>query len=147
MSIDYSDIKLHADLEPNLPAIVADSNGLKQVFINLIKNSTEALAEKSGTLTIRTRYLSPPLGGMLPQGLGSARGYVEIVIHDDGPGVPEAIKEKLFDPYVSAKRGDHSGLGLSVVYNTIKSLHGTIVCESTPDQGTAFTIELPVNNQ
>lgn len=142
-----SDIKLHADLEPNLPAIVADSNGLKQVFINLIKNSTEALAEKSGTLTIRTRYLSPPLRGMLKQGLGSARGYVEIVIHDDGPGVPEAIKEKLFDPYVSAKRGDHSGLGLSVVYNTIKSLHGTIVCESTPDQGTAFTIELPVNNQ
>ena len=71
-------------------------------------------------------------------------GFVRIVVRDDGPGVPEAIREKLFDPYVSTKSGRHSGLGLSVVYNTIQSMQGTIFCESTPGEGTVFVIELPV---
>lgn len=140
-------IHLHADLEQNLPTITADSDGLKQVLLNLIKNAAEAMAGKGGNLKIRTRHLSPPLGGKSLQGLGGTHGIVEIVVRDDGPGVPEEIKEKLFDPYVSSKHGDHSGLGLSVVYNTIKSFHGTIVCESAPNKGTAFIIELPVNKK
>ena len=142
--LSKADIHVHADFDPNLPAIAVDADGLKQVFINLIKNAAEAMAGRGGNLEIRTRHLSPALGGKRQQGGGDAAAFVEIVIRDDGPGIPEEIKEKLFDPYVSTKRGGHSGLGLSVVYNKIKSLQGTVVCESVPHHGTIFTIELPM---
>lgn len=140
-----ANVNVQLDLEQNLPTIVVDSDGLKQVLINLVKNAAEAMAGRGGNLRLRTRHLPPPLGGKTLHGGESVSGYVEIVVRDDGPGIPEAIKEKLFDPYVSAKSAGHSGLGLSVVYNIIKSFHGTIVCESAPNNGAAFTIELPVN--
>ena len=145
--LSEANIHVYEDLEPNLPTIVADPDGLKQVLINLIKNAAEAMAGAGGNLKIRTRHISPALGEKLRGDVRGPHGYVEIVVRDDGPGVPQAIKERLFDPYVSAKRGDHPGLGLSVVYNTIKSLQGTIVCESAPNQGTVFTIELPVKTR
>jgi putative nucleotidyltransferase with HDIG domain len=137
-------VQLHTDLAPNLPTIAADSNSLKQVFINLIKNAAEAMANRGGNLTIQTRRLAPALGGKTAARADDAGGYIKIVVKDDGPGIPEAIKEKLFDPYVSTKSGTHAGLGLSVVYNTINACHGIIVCESDPNMGTTFTIELPV---
>ena len=138
--LDTADIHLHTALEKNLPAVAADPDKLKQVLINLIKNAAEAMADSGGTLDIRTRHFPPPMGAK-PQHGG---GYVEIRVRDDGPGIPEAIREKVFDPYVSTKSGRHSGLGLSVVYNTIQSLQGTIFCESTPGEGTVFVVELPV---
>ena len=139
----HSDVKLHTDLEADLPPIIAEKAGLKQVFINLIKNAAEAM-EGGGNLFIQTRHLPPPISGAPAYGKKGSIGYVEIQFKDDGPGIPEAIKEKLFDPYVSSKEGGHSGLGLSIAYNIIKSLHGQIVCECIPDQGTIFKIELPV---
>jgi signal transduction histidine kinase len=140
-------IQVSVDLDPNLPAIAADPNGLKQVFINLIKNAAEAMAGSGGNLEIRTRHLSPVLGGKAIHGEAGTRKYVEILFRDDGPGIAESIKEKLFDPYVSTKSGFHAGLGLSVVYHTIQSLHGTITCDSAPGKGTLFLIELPVNQR
>ena len=70
-------------------------------------------------------------------------GYVEITISDDGPGIPAEIKTRLFEPYASTKRGNHSGLGLSIVHNIILTLKGTISCESEPGDGTTFRIGLP----
>jgi signal transduction histidine kinase/HD-like signal output (HDOD) protein len=137
--LSAADIHLHAELEKDLPAVAGDPDSLKQVFINLIKNAAEAMAG-GGTLEVRTRHHPPPIGAKGQH----AGGYVEIIVRDDGPGIPEAIREKLFDPYVSTKSGRHAGLGLSVVYNTIQSLQGTIFCESTPGEGTVFIVELPV---
>lgn len=141
--LKHSDINLLTALEPDLPVVTAEKAGLKQVFINLIKNAAEAM-DAGGTLEIRTRYLPPPIGGGRIDGKKDANGYVEIRFMDDGPGIPEAIREKLFDPYVSSKAGEHSGLGLSIVYNIVKSFHGRITCSSLPDKGTVFEIELPV---
>ena len=100
--------------------------------------------EAGGNLFIQTRHLPPPISGEPANGKKDSHGYVEIQFKDDGPGISEDIKEKLFDPYVSSKEGGHSGLGLSIAYNIIKSLHGQIVCTSIPDQGTIFKIELPM---
>ncbi|MBR9987221.1 MAG: HDOD domain-containing protein [Desulfosarcina sp.] len=139
----HADVKLHTDLEKDLPPIIAEQAGLKQVFINLIKNAAEAM-QAGGNLFIQTRHLPPPISGKSAHGKKDSKGYVEIQFKDDGPGIPEDIKEKLFDPYVSSKEGGHSGLGLSIVYNIIKSLHGQIACKSIPDRGTIFTIQLPI---
>ncbi len=139
----HSEVNLHTDLQADLPPIIAEKAGLKQVFINLINNAAEAM-DAGGNLYIQTRHLPPPISGGPAYGKKGSLGSVEIQFKDDGPGIPEAIKEKLFDPYVSSKEGGHSGLGLSIAYNIIKSLHGQIVCERIPDQGTVFKIELPV---
>jgi signal transduction histidine kinase len=139
----HSDVALHTDLQAGLPPIIGDKAGLKQVFINLIKNAAEAM-ESGGNLFIQTRHLPVPIGGKHGQGKKDFNGYVEIQFRDDGPGIPEAIKEKLFDPYVSSKKGGHSGLGLSIAYNIVKSLQGRISCEPIPGNGTVFIIELPV---
>ena len=136
-------VKLHTDLDKDLPPIIADKAGLKQVFINLIKNAAEAM-ESGGNLFIQTRHLPPPIGGKHLHGKKTFDGYVEIQFVDDGPGIPEDMQEKLFDPYVSSKDGGHSGLGLSISYNIIKSLHGQIICQRSPDEGTVFKIELPI---
>ena len=139
----HADVKLHTDLEKDLPPVIAEKAGLKQVFINLIKNAAEAM-QAGGNLFIQTRHLPPPISGKHVHGKKDFNGYVEIQFKDDGPGIPEEIKEKLFDPYVSSKEGGHSGLGLSIAYNIVKSLHGQITCTRIPHQGTVFIIELPI---
>ena len=142
--LSKSKIDLRTALDPNLPPVAAHPDGLKQVFINLIKNAAAAMAEKGGRIEIQTRHISAPLGTKSTSRGGGENGHVEVVVRDDGPGIEPTVRETLFDPYISTKKGEHSGLGLSVVHNIIKSFQGTIACDSAPGKGTTFTIELPV---
>jgi len=143
----YSDrgITVHADLDPNLPPVQGNKNGLKQVFINLIKNAAEALQE-GGNIFIKTRKITPELEkGSYPD--TASVGYAEIVIKDDGPGIPEEMKKRIFEPFATSKGRGHSGLGLSVAHNIIQTLKGSITCESTKGEGTTFTITLPLHKE
>jgi signal transduction histidine kinase/HD-like signal output (HDOD) protein len=142
-SLNYFNIKLHLELDPALPTVLADKNSLKQVFINLIKNASEAMTE-GGNLHIQTRHISSRLGGGLAYSELEYPGYAEIAIADDGPGIPDDFKARLFEPYVTTKGENHSGLGLSIVHSIIKGLNGSISCESEPGKGTAFKIGLPI---
>ena len=135
-------ISIHIDLDPSLPPVLGSKNGLKQVFINLIKNAAEALTE-GGNIYIKTRKISPQLGDSEILTGTKAQGFAEITISDDGPGIPPEIRSKIFQPFASTKGGAHSGLGLSVVHNIITALNGTIVCESEEGKGTTFRISLP----
>ena len=139
----HSNVKIETDFQTSLPMANAEKAGLKQVFINLIKNAAEAM-QSGGTLLIRTCLIPPPIGSNRAAGRTKANGRIQIQFIDDGPGIPDAIKEKLFDPYVSSKKGEHSGLGLSIAFNIVKSFHGHITCERAEDKGTVFTIELPL---
>jgi signal transduction histidine kinase len=136
-------IQLQTVFGRNLPTLSASPDELKQVFLNLIKNAAEAM-RTGGHLSIRTIYIPEPLGGKPAQAADSAGGYIAIAIQDDGPGIAADLREKLFEPYTSTKKGDHAGLGLSVVYNIIKSHGGSIDYESAAGKGTTFVIELPI---
>ena len=70
---------------------------------------------------------------------------IVLTIGDDGPGIPEKIREKLFSPFMTTKGHGHSGLGLSIVHRAVQDLGGTIECESDREKGTCFTISLPLN--
>lgn len=133
-----SRIEINLDLDSQLPMVIADGNRMKQVFINLVKNGVEAMPQ-GGNLSIETRCDKSALGDM-KEGLE----YVEIVLSDDGQGIPDAIKPRLFEPYVSSKGSGHAGLGLSIVYGIVRELNGTITCESDRESGTSFKIFLPV---
>ena len=118
-------------LDPTLPALYCPGDKLKQVLLNLIKNATEALAE-GGRIDISTRNNFYQNG----------RPYIAITIRDDGPGMAPEILNNLFQAVESTKEG-HAGLGLAIVSNLVAEMDGHIACQSSPDQGTEFTVLLP----
>jgi signal transduction histidine kinase len=135
-----SGVSVHFKPDSTLPTIHSEKNGLKQVFINLMQNAVEAMPG-GGNIYIETRPLAKRTGEETGDRSWDA---VEISFRDDGPGIPEAVKTRLFEPFVTSKKGAHAGLGLSVAYNIIKDLRGDITCESGSNTGTTFTVALPV---
>ena len=131
-------IRLDQDLDTHLPVIVSDRNRLKQALINLLKNAMEAMPG-GGTIHVSTRMLSIP-----PRQIGSKdeAGHIKISVCDNGPGIDEGIKNKLFKPNVTSKIG-HDGLGLSIVNEAVADINGVLMCESITGRGTCFHIELP----
>ena len=137
-----SGVEVHLDLNDTLPTIISNEDSLKQVFINIIKNAAEAM--EGGNLYIKTRHISSDLTGA-PAGEGEGHlGYVEVSIEDDGPGIPDEILSRLYDPFATSKGSGHSGLGLSIAHNLVKALNGTLTCESEKGKGTCFKVGLPV---
>jgi two-component system, NtrC family, sensor kinase len=124
-----NDIVIYKDFTERLPVIASDQSQLQQVFMNLINNAIDAIGS-NGSIDISTRL---------------EKDYITISIHDDGPGIPEAIRKKIFDPFFTTKRsGNGTGLGLSISYSIIEKMGGHITVESDPGRGTTFVVALPV---
>jgi two-component system cell cycle sensor histidine kinase/response regulator CckA len=134
------------DVEPGraLWPIKADLTQLEQVIINLAVNARDAMATSDGRLMIRTRNVDKAdVPGFGKKAMPVA-DYVLIEVEDTGHGIPEAILEKIFDPFFSTKDvGKGTGLGLSTVYGIIKQTGGFVFCESEEKVGTTFRIFLP----
>ena len=128
-------IKLISHLAPSLAAIVTDADKLKQIIINLVKNAAEAMPE-GGTITITTSDIVE----------GDKLLGVRLEVGDDGPGLPEKIKDNLFSPFMTTKDHGHSGLGLTVVHKTTQELGGAIECKTSNEAGTRFTLSLPLHS-
>ncbi|NWH03689.1 HDOD domain-containing protein [Desulfobacter latus] len=136
-------IRIQTDLDDTMPKATLDTNGLKQVIINLVKNAAEAL-EKGSEIQFKTR-LVPGSAKVLIDEKRKLPGLAEITIEDNGPGMPSHIRERLFEPYNSSKAGaSNSGLGLSIVHAIIKKMQGRITCDSSRGRGTCFTILIPL---
>ncbi len=126
------DIEMH--LEQDIPAITLDANKMKQVFINLLINSSQAIGE-NGMIAIRSIY-------------ENENRKVTIIVEDSGPGIPADILDKIFDPFFTTKPpGQGTGLGLSVSYGIIQDHNGEITAESLPGKPTRFVISLPVRGE
>ncbi len=116
----------------NLPLVTCYPAKINQVIMNLIANAIDA-SHESGLVVVTTR----------PDG-----DAVEIEVADTGCGIDVAIRDKIFDPFFTTKPpGEGTGLGLSISYGIIQDHHGTIRVDSEKDQGTKFTVRLPVNAQ
>lgn len=137
--------EINVDFSPDasLPGVAGDKNKVKQIFNNLVMNAAEAMPD-GGNLSVSTRYVSGGFDSREHPQADRARGYAEITIRDDGPGIEETIKARLFEPYVTSKGAGHSGLGLSIVSSNVKDLSGSITCDSSPETGTSFKVVLPV---
>lgn len=138
-----SNITLDFQKKSSLLTIVTDKNKIKQVFINMVKNAVEA-TPAGGRLFIETCWApEKDLDENLQQNTARGRRYAEIIIRDEGKGIPEDLKSHLFEPFVTSKGDGHVGLGLSISYSIVKELQGTISYESTVGKGTTFRIFLP----
>lgn len=125
-------VKVVAEFDPQLPAVEINPLPLRQILANLVKNAAEAL---------------PPGGEILVRGclVRTADGEteIELTVHDHGPGIPPAVKDRLFRPVASTKGDGHAGLGLSIVKEMVDGLGGTIRCRSFPGHGTTFSVLIP----
>jgi two-component system nitrogen regulation sensor histidine kinase GlnL len=126
------------DYDPSLPPTWADKDQLLQVFLNLIKNASEA-GQPGGTIRIHTFYENSM---RLRRADGSGAVPLQVEIVDDGPGLPREIEGDVFEPFVSG-RENGTGLGLALVSKIISEHNGWIAVDSTPGR-TVFRISLPV---
>lgn len=128
--------------DPSLPPVAGDRDRLVQVFLNLVKNAADALAgQADGEIVLQTSYRA---GVHLAVGDRQARLSLplEVSVKDNGPGIPDAVRQSLFEPFVSSKPKGQ-GLGLAIVAKIIGDHGGTIECESEPRR-TVFRCRLPV---
>jgi len=129
-----TNIKTTLLLAEDLPKIKANASALRQVLNNLIINASHALLDnQNGELTISTSNAAVESGD-----------YVDLLVADNGSGIPEDIQDSLFDPYVSSK-AKGSGLGLAIVKRIIEEHSGTVWASNQPDGGTVLHVRLPVN--
>ena len=127
--------------DPSLPPLWADPDRLTQVFQNLVQNGIEAMPG-GGRLTLTTRMSLDALYGKVDLGTGP-RPLVEVLVADEGEGIPEALRDRVFDPFVTTKpRG--LGLGLALAHRIVEEHRGALRVQSTPGKGTAFTCYLPI---
>jgi len=137
----YSDITFNYDLQNFIPSFRADKRKVKRVIVNLLDNSVRALrktinlqqseisVKKINLITLKTRFRTN-------------RNQIEIIVADNGPGIPKEVKEKMFMPYVSTTN-KNMGLGLAIVHEIITQAGGSI--KLLPSiEGATFQLLLPV---
>ena len=129
-------LAMRRDYDTSLPELVGDREQLIQAVLNIARNAAQAM-KGNGEIILRTRVLR-----QVTLAKKRYRIALEIKVADNGPGIPEAVRERMFYPLVSGRDGG-SGLGLTIAQNFVHHHHGTIDCATRPGQ-TVFTIRLPV---
>jgi signal transduction histidine kinase len=129
----------------DLPAIECYAGQLNQAFMNLINNAIDTLEEKLSLPNCKDIYFIPTI-----QIATKIEGKMaEIRISDNGSGMKEEVRRKIFDPFYTTKPvGKGTGIGLSITYQIIVERHGgKIECVSEPGKGTEFAIAIPLTNK
>ncbi len=138
-------VRLRLAHAPDLGAIRADKRQFEQVIMNLVVNARDAMPH-GGTIRVETEALT--LGEDLHRNRARvpAGDYAVIRVQDSGVGIAEDKLEKIFEPFFTTKRpGEGTGLGLSTVYGIVKQSGGFIFVDSTPGEGTIFSLYFPIN--
>jgi signal transduction histidine kinase/ActR/RegA family two-component response regulator len=138
-----STIEICQNLQSNM-AVMADPTKIHQVLMNLCTNAAHAMRKKGGALDVSLTdcFLDSQYTEKHPQLLPGP--YVRLVVKDTGQGMSQFLQDRIFDPFFTTKKkGEGTGLGLSVVHGIVMSLNGHIMVQSGPGKGTCFEIFLP----
>jgi two-component system sensor kinase FixL len=124
-------VELRVDLEAGLPHVMADRVQIQQVVVNLLRNAVEAMT-------------SSPLRRVTISTYSAGTKFVEAAIADTGPGVPDDVAARLFEPFVTTK-DTGMGVGLSICRTIIEAHGGQLWMTPNPEGGTIFRFQLPVS--
>ena len=124
-------VRVESWLDDGLPAVHGSASRLTQVVVNLLVNAKQACAgRRAGHISVRTRRVGE---------------FVEVQVSDDGPGIPEAIRERIFDPFFTTKGPEEgTGLGLSIAFDIVREHGGLLELRPTGGGGACFRVQLPV---
>jgi two-component system cell cycle sensor histidine kinase/response regulator CckA len=143
----HPDVRVETDLESHVLNILGSTDHLFKTIMNLVSNAAEAMPER-GTILIATenRYVERPIKGYDHVEEGD---YVIVSVRDTGVGISLEDRERIFEPFYTKKVMGKSGtgLGMAVVWGTVKDHHGYIDIESSEGKGTTFTLYLPVTRR
>lgn len=132
-------IVVHRELDGELPHVRLDRQQIKQVLLNLFLNAMEAIGDRGGHLSVRTRRLTKQAN----------EAWVQIEVTDSGPGISPKELEHIFDPFYTTKHAsgerEGTGLGLTIAHQIIQEHGGYIEVSSELGRGTTFLVKLPVN--
>ena len=133
-------IELTLEFEPGLPEVEVHANQIKQVFVNIINNAAQAIAGAR-----------PQAGGRIQIVTKCQPDGISVSISDNGPGIPEALTQRVFEPFFSTKsEGEGTGLGLSICLGIVKEHGGSMSVEpggAGSGLGATFTVELPAGDR
>jgi signal transduction histidine kinase len=131
-------VTVGVSVAPSLPPVRANADCLRQVLVNLVRNAVEAMPE-GGAVVVRAER-DPAEGARC----------VRVVVEDTGPGVPDRLRGRLFEPLVTTKGEGHRGLGLAIVHSLVRQLGGEVRYEvveppspGSPRVGSRFVVSLP----
>ncbi|MCX8081884.1 MAG: ATP-binding protein [bacterium] len=127
-------VRVIEHLDKNIPEIYIDPSRIERMLINLIDNAVDAVKELTGIIKIKTSFLPD-------------RNIVEVVVEDNGCGIPEENLDRIFDIFYSTKGNRGTGFGLAVVQKVVKEHNGDINVKSKVGKGTVFTIRIPVKRK
>jgi len=135
-------IEVVKNLDPKLPAVLADANRLEQIFVNLLINARDAIEEKwekeASAEEPKRIYLKTSI----------QEGKVTIAVMDNGSGIPDHVRDRIFEPFFTTKTvGKGTGLGLSISYGIVQDYNGTITVSSRENEGSEFVIQFPLLNE
>lgn len=128
--LERKGLTLEVDLDPALPPVDSEPDGLHQILLNLVLNASQAVGE-GGRIGVRAR---------------AEAGLVSVEVHDDGPGVPAEARERIFDPFFTT-RADGTGLGLAVCARVVSTHGGDLQVADGPWGGASFVVQLPVHRE
>jgi signal transduction histidine kinase/ActR/RegA family two-component response regulator len=145
--VSHPNVCLESELEPRLLDIQGSSIHLAKAIVNLVRNAMEAL-EKGGRVRLSTKnvYVDTPETGYEVLAEGE---YVTLAVEDTGEGIPEEDLDRIFEPFYSRKKLGRSGtgLGMAIVWGTVKDHGGFIDVRSQVGKGTTFTVFLPATRE
>ncbi len=125
-------VQYSLQIEPETLPTAGDVRALEQVWNNLISNAIQAMEEAGGTLSLKIRPVVTPDGSQ----------RMEVSVLDTGPGIPEEVRERIFEPFYTTKRTG-TGLGLAITKHIVTAHKGSISVTSIPG-GTVFQVQLPI---
>jgi len=138
-----ANVELSSVLAPGLRPVLADRCGILQVLLNLVVNSRDAMPD-GGTVEIRTANVQPDSPSSTPHPLLPRGNYVLLTVKDNGTGMDEGTRQRIFEPFYTTKApGSGTGLGLPMVQHIVKQSGGFLSIESAKGSGTTVRIYLP----
>lgn len=137
-------VRIDEEFDPSLPPVLGSPDGLVQILVNLLSNAREACAgTPKARIMVRTRFAS----GLQLHSTGSGKAVrlpIELRVSDNGPGIDPAMREHIFEPFVTTKKAGQ-GLGLPLVRRLVRDMNGRIAHEREEAKGlTHFRIHLPL---
>lgn len=139
-----STIEIRPDFGIGVGAVLADTTQLHQVIMNLCSNAAFAMSEKGGVLEVGVANMEIAPEMILHYPDLQPGPHVKLTVSDTGKGIAPEIIDRIFDPFFTTKkRGEGTGLGLSVVYGIVKEYGGTVTVQSEPGGGATFRVFLP----